>query len=231
MNSSPARVEILWPKQVIWLPRPQIKLVWFNFRFGAIQQPYITADIFHYPAKAGGGWGQGCRSPQEDIIALLWHTFSRSHSLPPSYNRAIYNTQTHRAVTAHARERVRYIQIIVIVPVRSVRDDVNSIIATVSEGECVCACVCETNVRLLLHANRRVTQNCTSRSVCLWELLFVSLVTDCHNDCADMKNIRAVLSLVRAKMNRLCASISALGVRFWKKKNIYIFGDFFDNDN
>ncbi len=158
------------------IARPQIKLVWFNFRFGAIQQPYITADIFHYPAKAGGGWGQGCRSPQEDIIALLWHTFSRSHSLPPSYNRAIYNTQTHRAVTAHARERVRYIQIIVIVPVRSVRDDVNSIIATVSEGECVCACVCETNVRLLLHANRRVTQNSTSRSVCLWELLFVSLV-------------------------------------------------------
>ncbi len=150
--------------------------MWFNFRFGAIQQPYITADIFHYPAKAGGGRGQGCRSPQEDIIALLWHTFSRSHSLPPSYNRAIYNTQTHRAVTAHARERVRYIQIIVIVPVRSVRDDVNSIIATVSEGECVCACVCETNVRLLLHANRRVTQNSTSRSVCLWELLFVSLV-------------------------------------------------------
>ncbi len=146
MNSSPTRVEILWPKQVIWLPRPQIKLVWFNFRFGAIQQPYITADIFHYPAKAGGGRGQGCRSPQEDIIVLLWHTFSHSHSLPPSYNRAIYNTQTHRAVTAHARERIRYIQIIVIVPVRSVRDDVNSIIATVSERECVRVSVRQTAV-------------------------------------------------------------------------------------
>lgn len=140
MNSSPARVEILWPKQVIWLPRPQIKLVWFNFRFGAIQQPYITADIFHYPAKAGGGRGQGCRSPQEDIIALLWHTFSPSHSFPPSYNVAIYNTQTHRAVTARTLERIRYIQIIVIVSVRSVRDDVNSIIATVLERKCVCVC-------------------------------------------------------------------------------------------
>lgn len=186
MNSSPARVEILWPKQVIWLPRPQIKLVWFNFRFGAIQQPYITADIFHYPAKAGGGWGQRCRSPQEDIIALLRHTSSRSHSLPPSYNRAINNTQTHRAVSAHARERIRYIQIIVMVPVRSVRDDVNSIIATVRKGN---VSVRQTSG---LHANRRVTQNSTSRSVCVWELLFVSLVTDRHTACTDMKNICAV---------------------------------------
>lgn len=47
MNSSSA----LQPKQVIWLPRPQIKLVWFNFRFGLLLQPYIKADIFHYTAK------------------------------------------------------------------------------------------------------------------------------------------------------------------------------------
>lgn len=47
MNSSSA----LQPKQVIWLPRPQIKLVWFNFRFGLLLQPYIKGDIFHYTAK------------------------------------------------------------------------------------------------------------------------------------------------------------------------------------
>lgn len=198
MNSSPARVEILWPKQVIWLPRPQIKLVWFNFRFGAIQQPYITADIFHYPAKAGGGRGQGCRSPQEDIIALLWHTFSRSHSFPPSYNVAIYNTQTHRAVTARTLERIRYIQIIVIVCVRSVRDDVNSIIATVSERKCVCVCV---YVRKTAFCHR-LMQNGTSRNLCLWELLSVSLVTGHHTDCADINNnnLSAVLSLVRVNV-------------------------------
>lgn len=47
MNSSSA----LQPKQVIWLPQPQIKLVWFNFRFGLLLQPYIKGDIFHYTAK------------------------------------------------------------------------------------------------------------------------------------------------------------------------------------
>lgn len=52
MNSSSA----LQPKQVIWLPQPQIKLVWFNFRFGLLLQPYIKGDIFHYTAKL-----QACR--------------------------------------------------------------------------------------------------------------------------------------------------------------------------
>lgn len=47
MNLSSA----LQPKQVIWLPQPQIKLVWFNFRFGLLLQPYIKADVFHYTAK------------------------------------------------------------------------------------------------------------------------------------------------------------------------------------
>lgn len=51
MNSSSA----LQPKQVIWLPRPQIKLVWFNFRFGLLLQPYIKGDIFHYTAKPQAG--------------------------------------------------------------------------------------------------------------------------------------------------------------------------------
>lgn len=148
MNSSPARVEILWPKQVIWLPRPQIKLVWFNFRFGALQQPYITADIFHYPAKAGGGRGQGCRSPQEDIIALLWHAFSRARSLLPSYNGAIYNARG--CHSAH----FRYIQIIAIVSVRSVRDDVNSIIAAVTEQRVCVLCGCRLNKQAAVGALR-----------------------------------------------------------------------------
>lgn len=43
------------PKQVIWLPRPQIKLAWFNFRFGLLLQPYIKGDIFHYTAKPESG--------------------------------------------------------------------------------------------------------------------------------------------------------------------------------
>lgn len=47
MNSSSAQQ----PKQVIWLPQPQIKLVWFNFRFGLLLQSYIKGDIFHYTAK------------------------------------------------------------------------------------------------------------------------------------------------------------------------------------
>lgn len=51
MNSSSA----LQPKQVIWLPQPQIKLVWFNFRFGLLLQLYIKGDIFHYTAKPRAG--------------------------------------------------------------------------------------------------------------------------------------------------------------------------------
>lgn len=62
------------PKQVIWLPQPQIKLVWFNFRFGLLLQPYIKGDIFHYTAKTRErrGWG-GPLPPQEDIMEALWH--------------------------------------------------------------------------------------------------------------------------------------------------------------
>lgn len=78
MNSSSAQQ----PKQVIWLPRPQIKLVWFNFRFGLLLQSYIKGDIFHYTAKrqSRGGRG-GPLPPQEDIMEALWHLLDAAAGL------------------------------------------------------------------------------------------------------------------------------------------------------
>lgn len=64
MNSSSA----LQPKQVIWLARPQIKLVWFNFRFGPLLQPYIKGDIFHYTAK-----------PESQQPAVVHSSIGRDH--------------------------------------------------------------------------------------------------------------------------------------------------------
>lgn len=105
MNSSSA----LQPKQVIWLPRPQIKLVWFNFRFGLLLQPYIKGDIFHYTAKpqASRQWWptpsigrhhgsimaftQYCCGSSEasggvgGIVGLVIHRATQPRTLQPTY--------------------------------------------------------------------------------------------------------------------------------------------------
>lgn len=78
MNSSSA----LQPKQVIWLPRPQIKLVWFNFQSGLLSQPYITADIFHYTAKQRAPSSDS--PPYEDIIGALWHLLNSAGAAGPT---------------------------------------------------------------------------------------------------------------------------------------------------
>lgn len=139
MNSSPARVEILWPKQVIWLPRPQIKLVWFNFRFGAIQQSYITADIFHYPAKAGGGRDQGCTvqvstGRHHSSIVMAHIHVAYTPFLPATT--WLFITRRHIGLSPHLLMGASDISIVIVL----VRDDVNSTIAAVSERKCVYVC-------------------------------------------------------------------------------------------
>lgn len=105
MNLSSA----LQPKQVIWLPQPQIKLVWFNFRFGLLLQPYIKGDVFHYTAKpqASRRWRPApsigrhhgsimavarycCRSSKDSggagaIGGLVIHKATQPRSVQPTY--------------------------------------------------------------------------------------------------------------------------------------------------